>query len=259
MGITKAQGKEMEMAGKDWKCPECLQGVKRGSTQSGLKTAQGKASASTARPAPVDDIDELLNDSLEDEFLGSSKVVQIEKPRRKSGSMTDESDKKREKDLSQKPSSSVEMQEQKSKSGHKAPSETPNKVGMSGNKLSPNKPQLSSKERSGPKIIPAHRGSDKKAQKIEDLIKKRPVKSREEMVAETKAALRRSVSSQDSVRANKRERRSSESTDRRPTPVKRKPVEKTVTDYEYKEAKTSDISSFRFFRHRYVVQIIKFL
>merc|ERR1719210_245763 len=34
MGITKAQGKEMEMAGKDWKCPECLQGVKRGSTQS---------------------------------------------------------------------------------------------------------------------------------------------------------------------------------------------------------------------------------
>ena len=62
----------------------------------------------------------------------------------------------------------------------------------------------------------------------------------------------------DSIWAS-RERRSSESTDRRPTPVKRKPVEKTVTDYEYKEAKTSDISSFRFFRHRYVVQIIKFL
>merc|ERR1712066_782927 len=65
------------------------------------------------------------------------------------------------------------------------------------------------------------------------------------MVAETKAALRRSVSSQDSIRSSKRERRSSESTDRKPTPAKRKAVEKSSADYEYKEIKSSDNSALR--------------
>ena len=54
-------------------------------------------------------------------------------------------------------------------------------------------------------------GEEKPKAKIEDLIKKRPIKSKEEMVAEAKAALRRSVSSTYDSRPSKRERRNSDS------------------------------------------------
>ena len=232
VGITKAQGKEMEMAGKDWKCPECLQGIKRGSAQTaGVNKVDGKESApAPVTPAvPTDDIDELLNDDLEDEFLGSpnkADSTETQKLRRKSSSLLEEPEKKREKSRP-----------------HKTPQPS---TKVSSGKTLPSSNSGKEKEKSGPKIIPAHRVfADKKAQKMEDIIKKRPVKSREEMVAETKAALRRSVSSQDSIKSSKRERRSSESSDRRPTPVKRKTAERPVTDYEVKEPKT-DNTNLRF-------------
>ena len=87
------------------------------------------------------------------------------------------------------------------------------------------------------KIIP----EKKQKQKIEDLIRKRPIKSKEEMVAEAKAALRRSVSSYDGVRPSKRERRSSDSIDRKPAPVRRKIEKPKQQEYvEVKETKSSD-------------------
>ena len=238
VGINKAQGKEMELAGKDWKCPDCLKGLSRGSTQA----------AGAQKDSPVvDEIDDLLNDDLEDEFLGTgSSPAKVETPdksklRRKSSLVLEEPEKKKEK------GSGTPTKE---RSGHKIISvhrESEKRVQKIGdiNKKGSGTP---TKERSGPKIISAHRESEKKAQKIGDIIKKRPVKSREEMVAETKAALRRSVSTQDSFRPQKRERRNSESTDRRPTPVKRKPVEKPVVEYEYKEPKHSDSIALRFVR-----------
>ena len=297
VGINKAQGKEMELAGKDWKCPECLKGLSRGSSQAAVAK---KASADSAQ---VDDIDELLNDDLEDEFLGSAsspvKVETPEKPklRRKSSLALEEPEKKKEKgsschlNLCNNPpqsnslycsdaciishtsqalavlnkdgksgkNSPVVVLEPKSNTlinGHRAPTQASLKSWLLSHQtyhvVMPSKGSLTktsgtpTKERSGPKIISAHRETEKKAQKIGDIIKKRPVKSREEMVAETKAALRRSVSTQDSFRSHKRERRSSESTDRRPTPVKRKPVEKPAVEFEYKETKHSDNSALRF-------------
>ena len=294
VGITKAQGKEMELAGKDWKCPGCLKGLSRDSNQAA--TATKKESADSA---VVDDIDELLNDDLEDEFLGSgSSPAKVETPeksklRRKSSLVLEEPERKKEKgpschlcsnpplanslycsdaciiahtsqalallskDGKSGKASPVVVLEPKSNTlinGHRAPTQSSLKSWLLSHKtyhvVMPSKGSLNkaqaastpSKERSGPKIISAHR-EEKKAQKIGDIIKKRPVKSREEMVAETKAALRRSVSTQDGFRSQKRERRSSESIDRRPTPVKRKPVEKPVVEYEYKEPKHSDNSS----------------
>ena len=296
VGINKAQGKEMELAGKDWKCPECLQGLSRGSTQAA-------AAKKSAESAVVNDIDELLNDDLEDEFLSSgSSLAKVEtseksKLRRKSSLVLEEPEKKKEKGpschLCSNPpqpnslycsdacilahtsqalallskegksgkSSPVVVLEPKSNTlinGHRAPTQSTLKSWLLSHKTyhvvlpskssltksqTPTTPSTPTKERSGPKIISAHRETDKKAQKIGDIIKKRPVKSREEMVAETKAALRRSVSTQDGFRSHKRERRTSESTDRRPTPVKRKTVEKPVVEYEYKETKHSDNSS----------------
>ena len=98
------------------------------------------------------------------------------------------------------------------------------------------------KDRSGPKLVAPHRETpEKKKQKIEDLIKKRPIKSKEEMVAEAKAALRRSVSSYDGHRPSKRERRSSDSIDRKPVPVRRKIEKPKQQEYvEVKETKSSD-------------------
>ena len=92
----------------------------------------------------------------------------------------------------------------------------------------------------GPKIVAPHRETpEKKKQqsRMEDLIKKRPIKTKEEMVAEAKAALRRSVSHQDS--RPERKRRISE-TERRQTPIKRKPEKPKPEPFEVKEVKSSD-------------------
>ena len=107
-------------------------------------------------------------------------------------------------------------------------------------KMSSKSSSSSSSKEKGPKIVAPHRETpEKKKQqsRMEDLIKKRPIKTKEEMVAEAKAALRRSVSHQDS--RPERKRRISE-TERRQTPIKRKPEKPKPEPFDMKESKSSD-------------------
>ena len=78
-----------------------------------------------------------------------------------------------------------------------------------------------------------------------DALQRKPVKSKEEMVAETKATLRRAISSHDSGRPAKKERRSSESVDRKQTPVRRRQEKVRVEQTEAKEVKPQDNKSLR--------------
>eukprot|EP00092_Neocalanus_flemingeri_P057326 GFUD01068113.1.p1 GENE.GFUD01068113.1~~GFUD01068113.1.p1 ORF type:complete len:1909 (-),score=640.60 GFUD01068113.1:4-5181(-) len=108
-----------------------------------------------------------------------------------------------------------------------------------------------SKVRTGPKLIAPHRETpDKKtpgpAHRISfmEAIQRQPVKSKEEMVAETKATLRRAISSHESERPAKKERRSSESVERKQQVVRRK-QEKVRMEPVEKEVKTPDSKSLR--------------
>merc|ERR1719308_355461 len=109
----------------------------------------------------------------------------------------------------------------------------------------------------GPKLIAPHRETpDKKSEKkspgaahrisFMEAIQRKPVKTKEEMVAETKATLRRAISSHDGGRPAKKERRSSESVERR-YPVVKKRQDKIRFDppLEPKESKTPDNKSLR--------------
>ena len=289
VGITKAQGNELEAAGKEWRCPKC--------TEAKSKPAEEGTGA-----------DDLLDDSLLDDEIfrhrdketPKAKADSAEKSlkRRKSGATdTEEAPKKRSgpschicpkparsdsiycseacitshasealsvltKDgKNYKASNPVVVLEPKTNTlftGPNAPTESsleswlqihrsfhvvmPGKTKIVGKTSNP----TPSKDRPGIKLISPQKMTPdkrKKETRIEDLIKKRPVKSKEEMVAEAKAALRRSVSSQEWDRPSKRERRNSGSMDRKPVPIRRK-IEKPRPDpmEEVRENKSSDKS-----------------
>ena len=187
VGITKAQGKEMEEAGQDWRCPTCIELNNTETTESVNKQAETSDTVS--------------------------------KSRRKSSESGD-----KKKVTGAKAESSFQTWLQQTSHA------TPGKLQRSSSNTS---------SKTGPKLIAPHRETPekKKQSRMEDLIKKRPIKTKEEMVAEAKAALRRSVSGQD--RPSKRERRSSD-TERRPTPIKRKPEKPRPEPVDAKETKSSD-------------------
>ena len=110
--------------------------------------------------------------------------------------------------------------------------------------------------KTGPKLIAPHRETpDKKSEKkspgpahrisFMEAIQRKPVKTKEEMVAETKATLRRAISSHDSGRPAKKERRSSESVERKQPVVRRKHEKLKVEHVEVKEIKPQDNKSLR--------------
>lgn len=83
---------------------------------------------------------------------------------------------------------------------------------------------------------------------MSELVAARPVKTKEELVAETKATLRRAMSSSGQT-PSRRERRSSGSVDRpaRPAPVKRKPDRPRLEVLEpSKELKREDSKTLRY-------------
>ena len=287
MGITKAQGNELEAAGKEWRCPKC--------TEEKSKPAGEKS--------PVDDLldESLLDDEIfrhRDKEQSKTNLADKSLKRRKSSANdTEEAPKKRSgpschvcpnparsdsiycgeacisshatqalsvltKDgKTYKASNPVVVLEPKTNTlftGPNAPTESSLeswlKIHRSFHVVMPGKKTIGkssnptpSKDRPGIKLISPRKMQtpDKrnKETRIDDLIKKRPVKSKEEMVAEAKAALRRSVSSQEWDRPSKRERRNSGSTDRRPVPIRRK-IEKPRPEpmEEVIERKSSDKS-----------------
>ena len=78
-----------------------------------------------------------------------------------------------------------------------------------------------------------------------EAIQRKPVKTKEEMVAETKATLRRAISSRDGGRPSKKERRSSESVERKQPVVRRKQEKLKVEHVEVRENKPQDNKSLR--------------
>ena len=289
MGITKAQGNELEAAGKEWRCPKCTE-------------------EKSKPPGEKSSVDDLLDESLLDDEIFQHKDKEQSrsksdladkslKRRKSSANDTEEAPKKRSgpschvcpnparsdsiycgeacisSHASQaldvltkggktyKASNPVVVLEPKTNTlftGPNAPTESSLEswlqihrsfhVVMPGKKIiGKSSNPTPSKDRPGIKLIsprkmqtPDKRNKDTR---IEDLIKKRPVKSKEEMVAEAKAALRRSVSSQEWERPSKRERRNSGSMDRKPVPIRRK-IEKPRPDpmEEVRETKSSDKS-----------------
>ena len=283
VGITKAQGKELEEAGKDWKCPQCLEGKKRSAANDG----------EDLNVEPMETDDKVQDDAFEEQSPSKTKTPDRSKVIRKSSTGGNESGEKRKRTFTchmcnseprensiycsdtcitahaqaalsmltkdgktYKANNPVVVLEPKTNTlltGPNAPTESSLQawlqthesyhVVMPGKKvIAKSSEKTPSKERSGPKIITPHREQpEKKKQRIEDLIKKRPIKTKEEMVAEAKAALRRSVSTHDSYRPSKRERRNSESTEKRNIVIKRK-IERTKPEpvEPFKDNKSTD-------------------
>ena len=293
MGITKAQNKEMEEAGKEWLCPSCSEGKSKTDVPSKDSVEDLLGAMETDEKPTEDSIEEESSVQVKD---NKSKPSPKSKSRRKSSSGGGEAPKEKtatchmcsnvprdgsiyccDKCVSDHAAAALAMLTKDGKNykannpvvvlepktntlltGPKAPTEATLDVwlqahsqyhvvmpGNTGKKMLNRSTSSTSstpnKDRSGPKMIAPHRETpEKKKQKIEDLIKKRPIKSKEEMIAEAKAALRRSVSSYDGYKPSKRERRSSDSVDRKPAPIRRK-IEKPVQEYvEVKETKSSD-------------------
>ena len=289
VGITKAQGKELEEAGQEWRCPKC--------TEEKNKPFVERDNADEPLAGNLLE-DEIFRHKDKDVKKSKSELYEKSLKRRKSSNDAEEAPKKRSgpschvctnparrdsiycseacitSHASQalsvltkggktyKANNPVVVLEPKTNTlftGPNAPTESSLEswlqihrsfhVVMPGKRIlgkTPNSSLTLNKERSGPKLISPHKvSSDKKKKetKIEDLIKKRPVKSKEEMVAEAKAALRRSVSSQEWDRPSKRERRNSGSMERKQVPIRRK-IEKLRPEpfEETKETKSSDKS-----------------
>ena len=290
VGITKAQGKEMEEAGQDWKCPKCVEGKSKPVGEDDDAADDVTAEMDTSENNGGEDPNEEF--TLSQVSQGKKKEPGRVKAKRKSSTGGEVAEKKKgaschmcqnparaltiycsdecvtahatqalavlTKDgKTYKATNPVVVLEPKTNTlltGPNAPTEASLESWLQSHKtfhvVMPGKKMLSrssssagtpTKERSGPKLVAPHRETpEKKKQRIEDLIKKRPIKSKEEMVAEAKAALRRSVSSTYDSRPSKRERRNSDSTDRKPVPIKRKPEKPKPDPIEIKETKSSD-------------------
>jgi len=312
VGITKAQGKVMEEAGQDWKCPPCLAGLDATATE---VTEEEEGNQTVEMDEILEDADEIEeqepvdNDdyvppttsvSSPSKKLSPSTQSTRSRGRRKSSSGgSQDTEKIKEKVVTchmcnnqpressiycseacikahanqalslltqdgkmSKASNPVVVLEPKTNTllnGPNAPTEGSLQSWLqthtSFHVVMPSKPSSSKfygsgsqKIRTGPKLIAPHREApSKKAQRLSFLesIQRQPIKSKEEMVAETKATLRRAISTHDSGRPAKKERRSSESTERR-QPVVRKRIEKAKPEYiETKESKTEDSKSLR--------------
>jgi len=319
VNITKGQGKVMEEAGQDWKCPPCLAGLEN----TGDNTVQENDQTEVVDEA-TEELEELVDnddhdDTFEDEFVSPPdiSISSVKKPppgpaqpqsrtraRRKSSSGgQSEVEKVKEKVVTchmckEKPRESsiycseacikahasqalslltqdgkmtkannpVVVLEPKTNTllnGPNAPTEGSLQTWLQSHTsfhvVMPSKPSSSRfyggshpKGRTGPKLIAPHREApDKKtpgpAHRISfmEALQRKPVKSKEEMVAETKATLRRAISSHDSGRPAKKERRSSESVDRKQTPVRRRQEKVRVEHTEVKEVKPQDNKSLR--------------
>ena len=87
VGITKGQGKVMEEAGQDWKCPPCLAGLENNSATDNIENVEADELDAEEIEGP-DDISDKNDEDFKDEFVSppsSTKKVQAPSQTRSRG------------------------------------------------------------------------------------------------------------------------------------------------------------------------------